>query len=75
MLGIAIVDHGLTASQVFSLSADMLLDEESLFKILRYGHSRIPVYEPGERVWRPCRICLSPVYVLAILTSDMLALK
>ncbi len=30
------------------LSADMMLDEEALFKILRYGHSRIPVYEPGE---------------------------
>ena len=40
------------------LSADMLLDEEALFKILRYGHSRIPVYEPGKCVWQPHMTCL-----------------
>ncbi len=46
--GIAMFVHSLTSSQAFMLPADMMLDEEALFKILRYGHSRIPVYEPGE---------------------------
>ena len=35
--------------KVFMLSADTLLDEETLFKILRLGHSRVPVHAPGNR--------------------------
>lgn len=31
------------------LSADTLLDEETLMKILRLGHSRVPVHVPGNR--------------------------
>ena len=37
-----------TIVQAFMLPADMHLDEEALFRILRYGHSRIPVHEPGN---------------------------
>ncbi len=31
------------------LSADTVLDEETLFRVLRLGHSRIPVHEAGNR--------------------------
>ena len=44
----AIYNYSLTSPQAFMLPADMLLDEEALFKILRYGHSRIPVHESGK---------------------------
>ena len=31
------------------LSADTLMDEETLMKVLRLGHSRVPVHAPGNR--------------------------
>lgn len=37
------------AVQVFMLSADTVLDEETLMKVLRLGHSRVPVHQPGNR--------------------------
>lgn len=35
--------------KVFMLSADTVLDEETLMKVLRLGHSRVPVHQPGNR--------------------------
>lgn len=43
-------DDALSASaQVFMLAADTVLDGESLARILRMGHSRVPVHRPGDR--------------------------
>ena len=37
------------APQVFMLPADTVLDGESLARVLRMGHSRVPVHQPGDR--------------------------
>jgi metal transporter CNNM len=37
------------APQVFMLAADTVLDGESLARVLRMGHSRVPVHRPGDR--------------------------
>ena len=37
------------ALQVFMLAADTVLDGESLARVLRMGHSRVPVHRPGDR--------------------------
>ena len=47
------------------LPADLLLDEETLFKILRYGHSRIPVHEPND----PQVTSLAPVFLSEVLLA------
>ncbi len=39
----------LCQSQVFALAADTVLDGEALARILRMGHSRVPVHTPGDR--------------------------
>lgn len=39
----------LCQSQVFALAADTVLDGEALARILRMGHSRVPVHTPGHR--------------------------
>lgn len=54
------------AENVFSLDIDSLLDRETLLKILRSGHSRVPLYETSPNNI----ICLLLVKQLVLVNPD-----
>ena len=44
--------------QTFMLSADAVLDEETVQRVLSSGHSRIPVYEGSNRCGKAACLCV-----------------
>ena len=45
--------------QVFMLSSQQALDEQTMLQILESGHSRIPIHKPDRRCLLPSLSCLS----------------
>ena len=60
-----VADHCICA-QVFMLSADAILNIDTLSELLASGHSRVPVHVPGDSLARQL-ICLPACLLPAVL--------